>query len=576
MSETIIDPWTWLDHKPTFSHRTAGSWQAPMWVGEHFRRLQAYRILDSYYRNASREWMDPSMDEEDRANRREYGDAQTVVNQILTSLIGHDQSIIVGGNEQEQASAGAKAQSELLHTWADQENFSLKLLAAERDAVKLGDGVYVLGWDNDANRPRCTVWDPGFYFPVLDPTVVTDDYPKKIHLAYEYEDPSDDGSPRRYVRRITWELLELEDGETVDYPWNDEPTNVACFMTDATWRIEELERDIDDLVWENAIYADYMNPETGEVEDWNMIDIGLDFIPVVHLPNMAAGADHFGQSSLSAVVQILDDLVSTDTDLQAASATTGTPPIALAGSTAPKDDDGNITSYGPGTVLETGDGTATMIDTSRSLDALLKYDGHLLERLSVNGRVPESLLGRVKPNEVPSGIALTLSFAPHSSMIQEMRLVRTTKYQLLFKFIVRMYQLWGDEDISFETIYPITLKFGTFLPADKKETVDLVVQLMSSKAISIETAVRMLMEAGFPIEEAGAEVERIRMEDFEKAGQMLDATGDMEAVRKRLKLTGPAPTPPQPPAPVPGSENEPVDTPAGEPGVDELPTPGQQ
>lgn len=526
-NELLIDPWTWLDHKPSFSKRSGGPHMAPMWVGEHFRRLQAYKIFESYYKNSARHWMDTSMSLSQRDDRREYGDPQTVVNQIVTSILGSDQSIVVGEDEKAQGSDGARSQRTELMLWAEKEKFFLKLLEAERMSCRLGDAVYVLGWDSDLERPRVTVWDPGFYFPVLDPRKITDAYPDKVHIAYDYEEEDSRGGKRRYVRRITWELADGD--EPILYSWNDIPSYTRCLMSDATWLIDDLKKEVEEFTYDKAMFATYVNPESGQEEEFFEIDIGLDFIPIVHIPNTPAGSEHYGQSSLAPVIQILDDLVSTDTDLQASSATTGTPPIAISGATAPKNEDGEITSYGPGTVLETGDGTATMIDTSRSLDALLKYDDHLLERLSVNGRVPESLLGRVKPSEVPSGIALSLSFAPHASMIQEMRMVRKYKYALLFKFISRLLP-------DVEDIHEIHLVFGSFLPADRKETVDLVVQLLSTRAISLETAVKMLVEAGFDIEDAGTEVERITTRDYNSAEALLGATGDVSEVRKILGL----------------------------------------
>lgn len=562
--EIVIDQWTWLDHKPSFVYQHKNPWTAPSWVGDHHRRLRAYQLLDGYYMNSGRNWMG-DMPDEKRADRREYGDAQTVVNQIVTSLLGIDQSIVVGGDETEQNSEAAKARRTSLMEWADKENFFLKLLECERAAAKLGDSIYVLGWDTELNRPRVTVWDPGFYFPVLDPTEVTDTYPNRVHIAYEYDDEEDDN--HTYVRRITWELVEVE---PYDVPWSEDPATKACLMTDATWHVNRLENSVEDFSEEGARYSTYIDPDTGEEVPLDEVDLGIDFIPVVHIPNTPAGQYHYGQSSLSPVVQIVDDISSADTDLQAASATTGTPPIALSGSSAPKDDDGNITSYGPGTVLETGDGNATVIDTSRSLDALLKYKDALLGRLSVNGRVPESLLGRIKPSEVPSGIALTLSFAPHSSMIQEMRMVREVKYRILFKFVSRMNALWSEDDVWEGDDLPISLKFGTFLPADRKETVDLVVQLLSTKppAVSLETAVRMLVEAGFPIEDAAGEVERIIKRDFDGAEALMAALGDSNVVRDYLGIEREEATP------APGSEEEPdEDIIEGEPALDALPTP---
>lgn len=582
MADMIIDPYTWLDFKPTFGEngsRRNGA-LVPSWVGEHHRRLSAYKMLDSYARNAARFWMSGDMDEDELNSRREYGDDATLLGQIRTSLLGVDQSIVVGNTDEERNAGPAQSQRDRLRRWADQENFDLKLLEAEGHAVKLGDAVYVLGWDTDAGRPRLTVWDPGFYFPVLDPRQPTDQYPDRVHIAYEYEEIQADGSKRRYVRRITWELAEDVDDDTGEaevfqYPWGD--STIACFMSDGTWRIDDVEGEVDTFSMEKVQWELVDNPEDDgdELVPCNQINIGIDYIPILHIPNMAAGAEHFGESSHSIVLQIIDDLISTDTDLQAASATTGSPPIAISGGVTPKNDDGTVTGYGPGQLLETGDGTATMIDTSRSLDALLKYAEHLLSRMSVNSRVPESLMGRIKPSEVPSGIALSLSFAPHTAMIVgEMRKIRAKKYRLLFRFVSRFYMAFGEGEDAWpdnEEIIDAELVFGTFLPADRKETVDLIVQLMNAKAISLVTAVRMLVEAGFPIEDAAKEVDAIVQNDFESAAEMLDATADVNAVRKRLGMEPLAAD--VLPADDPESERDPAPVPVADPNAGPNPAP---
>jgi hypothetical protein len=272
----------------------------------------------------------------------------------------------------------------------------------------------------------------------------------------------------------------------------------------------------------------------GTPHQWLEEDISLeiDFIPVVHVPNTVSLQEHFGESLLAPVLQIVDDMQATDTDLQAAAATTGSPPIAITGVGG----ESGQTSYGPGTVLRTGDGNATLIDTSQSLDALLKLSDALLQRFAVNSRTPESLLGRVKPNEVPSGIALTLSFTPHKGMIEKMRLVRDYKYRLLFKFLRRLSIQngltadWPSEE--FETY----LQFGSFLPADKQEAMTVVVQLLEAKAISLETAVQVLVAAGYPIPNWMKEIELIEQRDYDAAQAIMTITGNPEAAAKRLGL----------------------------------------
>jgi len=518
-----IDQYSYFDYKPAYD--TTGSVQLlPSWVpNDDQRRLQAYMMLAAYSRNNSRAWLDSNLSDEIKNSRREYGDPATIIDSIVSSVIGESQKIWVEGAIGEfEPVPDAVEQQDILEEWAEKENLLMKIIEGEHITSQLGDVVYVLGWDNEKGRPRLRVYDPGFYFPVIDED--GGEFPEKVFIAYEF-DREIDGKEVKHIRRISWELRDDFDQEPIQYPWNDKPSYKRCFMSDGEWRADNMKHGLVDLDESAAVWRLY------EVE------LGFDFIPVVHLPNNIAEQEHFGTSSLARIMQILDDVASTDTDLQAASATTGTPPIAISGAAVPSDSDGNITTYGPGTVLKTGDGTATVIDTSRSLDALLKYDESLLSRLSINSRVPESLLGRVKPNEVPSGIALTLSFTPHANLVKEMRLVREVKYQLLLRFVSRMYQV--DGQLSGE-IQKAKLVFGSFLPADRSEASTLVTQLYRTDKpiISLETAIEILVGAGFPIEDAVNELLRIQTEDFGTANEMLDATGDVNLVLARLGLTG--------------------------------------
>lgn len=552
--EIHIDPWSFYDYKPTFpeSRGVKGN-VLPMWVGEHFRRLSAYNLLEAYYRNSARQWLDVSVvDQDDIDKRREYGDPYVIVQQMVASVLGEDQSIEVDGAEQKEPIEGAVTQKDLLQQWMLDERFLLKMLECERNAQKLGDGVYVIYDDETGLRPRLRCYNPGMYFPVLDEEDANG-WPRRIHIAWEFE-KTVDGQKRRFVTRATWDLRDLEGAEVREHPWNDDPATVNCWYSKGTWKLDDVRKLDDADLFEDA-NADW------EVQDE---DLDIDYLPIIHVPNTVAEEEHFGTSIFGNVMQIFDDLIATDTDLQASSATTGSPPIAVAGANLPVDEEGRVASYGPGTVWQTGDGSATMIDTSRSLDALLKYTDALLKRMSVNARIPESLMGRIKPSEVPSGITLALSFTPHSSTIREMRLVRREKYSLLFKFIARWYMKAGELDDIFDT----ELQFGAFLPSHKKEVVDLVVQCMSSKppVISLDTAVRMLVEAGFPIEDAVDEVRKIIENDFESASSMLDVVGEPNPVRERLGL------PPLPEPPPLGEEdftNPPIAPP--EPGPPTLP-----
>ncbi|MGN5379066.1 hypothetical protein ACQ4WX_22100 [Streptomyces lasalocidi] len=74
--------------------------------------------------------------------------------------------------------------------------------------------------------------------------------------------------------------------------------------------------------------------------------------------------------------------------------------------------------------------------------------------------------------------------------------------------VQRLYQAGGflpaDENPRAE------ISFGSYLPSDQAGTLDLVTRGVQAGVLSLETGVRMLMDAGFPIEDAAQELERIQ------------------------------------------------------------------
>lgn len=616
--EIVFDAWSPISFKRHFGTRRAISsgdgagFKPPDWIGPlHLRRLQAYAILRAYQDNMGREFFVGSREELD--DRREYGDAALLVETIVAALLGEDQQIVTEGAEElaledvqsrdtqtpEDAARQAEAQAALrlqdfLREWAQEERLGLKLLETERLSVGLGDGVYTLGWSGAKKRPRLRVWDPTFYFPVLQ-DANEDDYPDRVHIAWEVEDLTLKGTHVK-IRRITWELADIEpaqregtigrllgsgdqlhagDRRTADgkiervYPWNQEPSTKTCYYTDATWLVDQSARSIDDFAEGAAIYE--LDEDGVPVKHR---DLFIDFVPVVHMPNTVALLNHYGRSLLSSVLQILDDISSADTDLSAASATTGHPILALSGASTQKDERGRSkVTYRPGEILETGEGKMDVLDTSKSLAALMGYIDFLLKRLSVNSRVSETLQGRVSSSDVNSGIQLILGFGPTETLVRHMRLVRNEKYPLLLKFVHRFYLAAADRgEVDVADVPPdwvhSEIAMGRFLPQDQTAAVDQVTKLIKEPAaISLETAILMLIEAGFPIDDAREEVRRIQERDFAAAENLLAATDDKQLVYDFLgKDMPPEPPPPTiqvvpanvPVPPVPGNPVPPV------------------
>jgi hypothetical protein len=86
-----------------------------------------------------------------------------------------------------------------------------------------------------------------------------------------------------------------------------------------------------------------------------------------------------------------------------------------------------------------------------------------------------------------------------------------------------------------DQIFPVEYVLGSFLPADKQETMTLVVQLYNTKVISLETAVQMLIDAGYPIYSIVEEIDRIMQRDVSFANQ-IGSMGDINEGRTLLGL----------------------------------------
>ncbi|MFF6903522.1 hypothetical protein [Streptomyces hydrogenans] len=607
IKNVVIDAWGWANYKPIYSdtlgmpHRRAFPEAAASWVpsGDE-RRLAAYKLLAAYANNQAAELAqlrDPTADE-----RREFGDPSMFVEAILSNVLGREQTLIVPGAEQADPTDGQDADQAmaervqtLLREWAKDELFELRMIQTERKAVTLGDGVYLLAWDAAKQRVRLKAYDPGFYYPVLGEDDDGSDYPTRVHLAWELpEDPKRDLKPR--LRRITYELdwirpatasgvdrtgrpvrapvmteptddtpaqPALGPGDTPSpdgyitrqYAWNDTPSYVTCYLTDATWELGDLKagHDVDDLPMDKAHYA---TSPAGEVLD--RFDLLIDFIPVIHLPNTIPEAqEHWGTSSLAKTLQVFDELAGTDTDSARASATTGSPILAISGSRngSGKRSDLPVT---PGLLLEIPEGgRLDSVDTSAQLAELRKHRADLSERAANIARLPAVTLGTINPSEVPSGYALQISLGPLDSLIGAMRLTRAPKYDLLLKFVQRLSIAGQHPDWVGITVQPAQLVMGSYTPTDKPAVLDQIVRAVEAGVMSLETAIRILDEAGWSMSDVETEIAQIQSRRFEEARFLADATGSTKAVADYLGINiDPDPTPPVVQLPPAGEDDD--------------------
>lgn len=522
------------------------------------RRLRAYRYLDGLRRNVGRYWSDSTQ----RTKFREFGAFALYSDQIAAGIIGDQVAIVADGLDSElpatppvppkpQPPSDETEDQEVyaatlevweanrdrvleewtaahdergpleeaqawLSSWAEAEQLTGTLIELERDsAVPLGDGVLEMQWDARLDRPTVTIHPPDAYHPVLE-GVDDGRYPHKVHLAWAFLDANDD----EYVRRITYELVE---SPAWSPPYGDGTTSeVRCIKSDGTWLLDDLgDRTIDDLSDAGAIWA-----ETPDGEQLRELELPIDFIPIVHVPNGFASVEHFGESSIAAACQIIEELTQGDTDAALAASISGTPQVAVSGTAV--DDDLELK---PGGVWDLGqDGKMIPMDLSAALDSLGEYVLALQERAEQVVRVPAGIVGRELKTGAETGISRAIRNYPFEQNVDRLRLAREDKNRLILKFAQRIAIAAGEStDNKPERVVGARIVYGSNLPNDLGAAADTVVKLLDAGAISKGTGLALLEQAGLQVNDKTLELAAIRSEDPDGAVKVADATGSEAA-----------------------------------------------
>ncbi|MFD9249498.1 hypothetical protein [Streptomyces bottropensis] len=587
LKQVIIDAWSWLNYKPLYSdtlgvpNRRAFPEAYQTWVPDaHARRLASYKLLAAYDNNQVAE-LSALRDGDAARERREFGDPSMMIDTFTSHVLGDEQTITVPGAEQasednaDPEAVTAERVQTLLREWADDERLPMRLLQTERKAVGLGDGVLLMYWDADKQRARITCHDPGFYFPVLGEDDDGSDFPERIHFAWELAEDKKRGLPAR-LRRITYHLdwirpqtangvdrtgralratvmSEATDdqpaqpllgrGDTLDaagaisriYAWNDRPSYKTCYLTDATWDLGDLKGhvDVDSLPMDKAHFA---TNAQGEILD--RLDMLIDFVPVVHVPNtVPEPGEHWGRPSLAKVLQVFDDLSGSDTDSSRASATTGAPVLAVSGKAITAQAQYSVA---PGMVFTLGEGgSMTSVDTSGNLSELRSQVHDLQDRAANVARLPAVAMGTMDASKFPSGYALELALGPLDSTISGMRLARDTPDRLIPKFAHRLHLAGQHPDWMGLPVLPAKLVRGSYRPTDKAAVLEEVTKAREAGLISLETAIRRLQDIGWPIEDAEQEIQQIDARAFEDARNLADALGNPDEVAAFLGREAP-------------------------------------
>lgn len=462
---------------------------------------------------------------------------------------------------------GARAAQTVLRAWADRVQLDARLAEATGTAVGLGDAVIVL-WPRPGRMPTVTVHDGDAYFPTLSDDA-SEPFPPVVHLAWEEQVTDPQGRAETWVRRLTWQLVPIthlhtdptgtawldrdgrpaatptlaatdtvtSDGQIARHlPWHgpdDEPATVTCLHSDGMWRLADVQ----------AGKVDALNDDRAV---WHTppVDLGIDFLPVIHLPGSPEGAAaHYGRSIIDGPAQLLDDIAANDGNVASASAYLADPTIALSGARAPESG-----AIAPGRIYGLGEnGSMSVLDLSAGLTGLHATGDRLLDRLSETTGVPAEVLGRASADAATSGVHLLLRLAPWAQLIAHIRLGITPKLRLLPRMAHRLGQVAGVIDSG--PTPDVSIRLGAFLPSDQAGAVATVAAALTAHTISVETAVSMLVSAGLPIPDATVEVARIVAQDTQALNALADALAGAPdlagiiAARAGIDLTPPpAPT----------------------------------
>jgi len=423
------------------------------------RRLAAYTGYSMLYYNCYQ--LNKTGGKTERI-KTEDGTASLIVNTFSDSVLGDRFSIIPSGLIDEQGKPDPKlaAQLGIIELWRGKTLLDSVFHQIELHASMLGDSTLRLRWSSKHERPEIMAIDPGFFFPDFD----EDGELRSFSYAWEVKDGSD--------TRIYKE----------DYYFNDAG---ICCCTAGYYKLASTKPSLDDLK-----LIEYKRNENGE--ELNNYSLGIDFMPVVYVPNILLPGEDFGISDLAPVVHLLEKLSDIGSDIIKNADLLGGATLIVEGKQPmSKKGDPEVYSIGPGQIFWTGGDKVHVLDTSAMSDAGLKVLDMIEAKIFRNSRVTELAVGKLSGGEIPSGVALQMLQYPFLRTIYLKRLIRADKYSKLMKYVTRFYRLFGASDEYFEN-EEFECQFGNILPIDRQQLLDELISVVSAGIITTETAIDIL------------------------------------------------------------------------------------
>lgn len=568
-----------IDRYSGFDHRVSeGSLDLitpPAWVtsAEDRRRIVSYRVSRAAMETVTRFFHDREGLSSDYDQNREHGHAAAYIDRLVDAIIGEGAIVRVPGAdvavpprpvlprkpddlpddadpvEREAYDATIEFWQEEVRRvtaewrekayghqdlvdrqnwmgqWARERLFWQHIYESEIEHVTpLGDGVLVLSICEN-NCPRVRAVSPDGFFKVWTGDDTSDqEFPARVHLAWEVRRLNDRGDSETWVRRITYELLEVEQ------PWQSVyqsgPTSKRCFYSEGEWHLDTIVRgrrdrplDVDEFPLELAkfqLVRHPFDPDAGLIEA-NRVPLPIDFIPVVHVHHTLSGA--WGRSAFARVMALLDDMAAADTAAALVANLNGEPPIAFSGGMVEED-----MILGAAAAINLGtDGKVSKISFSEELRATIEYIGSLERQFMKMTTLSGELSGR--ENNEQSGRAIGLKMTPFRQTVLRSRLAREHQYNLVLKFVQRLALVADTDGFPGAEVMPAELKWGTFIPEDLSGLVEQVTLLRDRNLLTDDDVYDLLIDAGVRIKDPDASLEALRSINMKVAAPLAAILG---------------------------------------------------
>jgi hypothetical protein len=234
LNELVFDTWTTLTFKQQFGPRRVPgpqTWTAPSWVGEEHRR-RSWPTWSSRRTSTTLPGVPPQQERPGEGGapgvRRPRPVPQRSLCRRFWGRAGHHGRRSCRrprgrGADAEQIQL-ARRQQAWLEQWADAERFPEKMQECESNAVGLGDGVYTLGWSSEQAAAPAARVRPRLLLPGAGRRERG-----RLPRARAYRLGASFGLTGKVkVRRLTWELEDLEEPRPV--PYQDEPVTKTCLL----------------------------------------------------------------------------------------------------------------------------------------------------------------------------------------------------------------------------------------------------------------------------------------------------------------------------------------------------------